>query len=278
MDASGPTVAPWHTFERMQVVVDGIPDPIFVKDLQHRWVAFNAAFCGLLKLPRERLLGGSDPDLFPPDQVEVFWRVDDEVFHGGRSIENEELLTDAHGTVRTIWTRKAPLRDSSQAVIGLVGIITDVTDFKERVRRVERIEAEAKEQGARIAAQEAMLDALMMPIVEVWDGVLLLSLVGELRARRAARAMEELLAAISRTRARHVLIDVTGVPAVDTDVAAALLRTTTAAGLLGCESVLCGIGPEIAQTLVSLDVDFSRVAVCSTVRAGLSRATSLRAR
>jgi rsbT co-antagonist protein RsbR len=264
--------APWQTFERMQIVVDGLPDPIFIKDREHRWVAFNAAFCGLLKLPRERLLGGSDPDLFPSEQAEVFWQMDDAVFAGDRIIENEELLTDAQGVVRTIWTRKSPLRDQHAAVIGLVGTITDVTDFKERVRRVERMEAESAQQLARIAAQEALLDGLTMPIVEVWDGVLLLSLVGELRERRAARALEDLLTAITRTRARHVLIDVTGVPSIDTSVAAGLLRSAQAAGLLGCESVLCGIGPEIAQTLVSLAVDFSRISVCSTVRAGLTRA------
>lgn len=270
--------APWQTFERMQQVVDAIPDPIFVKDSAHRWVALNAAFCGLLKLPRERLLGASDPDIFPSEQAEVFWRVDDEVVLGARTIENEELLTDAHGHLRTIWTRKSPLRDLDHRVIGLVGIITDVTDFKDRVRQVERIEAESKEQCARIAAQDALLDTLSMPIVEVWDGVLLLSLVGELREHRASRAMEELLTAIVRSRARHVLIDVTGVPTVDTAVAAALLRTAHAAGLLGCESVLCGIGPQIAQTLISLAVDFSRVTVCASVRAGLQRAIGGRTR
>lgn len=261
----------WQTYERMQLIVDGIPDPVFVKDLQHQWVVVNTAFCHLLQLPRESLLGHSDPDLFPPEQSAVFWQIDDEVLHQRRSIENEEMLTVA-GAVRTIWTRKTPLYDAALAVVGLVGVITDVTEFKERVRAVERIEAASKELSARLAAQEGMLDAVMMPIVEVWDGVLLLSLVGELRTRRATRAMEELLVAISRSRARQVLIDVTGVPAVDTAVAAALLRTAHAANLLGCESVLCGIGPDIAQTLVSLEVDFSRVIVCSTVRAGLTRA------
>lgn len=262
----------WTSFALLQATIDGLPDPVFVKDRQHRWIAFNAAFCRLLGRTREELLGRSDPDLFPPEQVEVFWRGDDAVFASEGPLENEELLLDGSGVTHTIWTRKFPLRNARGEAYALCGIITDVTAFRERVRRLDRIEAENKEQQATIAAQTALLDALMMPVVEVWEGVLLLSLVGELSERRATRAMEELLAAITRTRARSVLIDLTGVPLVDTAVAGALQRTTRAAGLLGCESVLCGIGPSIAQALVQLDIDLGRAAVCGSVRDGLARA------
>lgn len=266
----------WHSAALLQATLDGIPDPVFVKDRAHRWIALNAAFCALLGLPRERLLGRSDPDLFPPDQVDVFWRVDDLVIRSATQVDNEEQITDGSGRVRTIWTRKIPLRDIGGAVFGLCGIITDVTDLRERLRRVERMEAAAAEEQARIAALAATLDALTVPIVEIWEGVLLISLIGELSARRVDRALNDLLAALARARARWVLIDLTGVPGVDAAVAEALLRATRAAALIGCESVVCGVGPAIARTLAELHLDLGGARTCGTVRAGLALALARR--
>lgn len=274
MAFEAPAIIPadWTDAALLQAALDAIPDPVFVKDRAHRWIAFNAAFCGLLGRSREQLLGRSDPDLFPPEQVEVFWRLDDIVFTGGAANENEESLTGADGLVRTIWTRKYPLRGADGAVLGLCGVITDVTRLRERVREAERKENALREQAAVLAAQTAMLDALALPVVELAEGVLLMSLVGELSQGRAAQAMQTLLGAIQGARARLVLLDLTGMPAVDTAVAAALLRTVQAAGLLGCESVLCGLGPAIARTLVELDVDLGKVTIRASVRDGLAHA------
>jgi rsbT co-antagonist protein RsbR len=262
----------WHGSALLQLTLDAIPDPIFVKDREHRWVAFNDAFCGLLQRSRPELLGRSDPDFFPPEQVEVFWRLDDAVTGGGAPLENEEQLTSATGEVHTIWTRKLPLRNSSGAIVGLCGVITDVTRLRRRMHEAEQLERRNQEQQAVIAAQTAMLDALAMPVVEVWDGVLLMSLIGELSPRRAELAMHGLLTAVTGTRARAVLIDLTGLPAVDAAVAGALTRTVRATALLGCQAILCGLGPQLARTFVDLDLDLDRVPICGSVRTGLTLA------
>lgn len=262
----------WHGSPLLQATLDAVPDPIFVKDRAHRWVAFNDSFCGLLQRSRAELLGRSDPDYFPPEQVEVFWRLDDAVIAGNVAIENEEELTTASGEVRTIWTRKMPLRNAAGAVVGLCGVITDVTQLRRRMQEAEQIERRNQEQQAVIAAQTAMLDALAMPVVEVWDGVLLMSLIGELSPRRADLAMQGLLTAVQSSRARVVLLDVTGLPAADAAIAGALTRTVRATALLGCRAIVCGVGPQIARTLVDLDLDLGHVAVCGSVRSGLTLA------
>jgi rsbT co-antagonist protein RsbR len=262
----------WLSYALLQTTLDTCPDPIFVKDRAHRWVVFNDAFCRLLGRPRGELLGRSDPDLFPPAQVEVFWRLDDALFASGEANENEELLTDADGVVRTIWTRKFPLRSAAGAVIGLCGIIADITQLRRRVRGAERIENELRERAAVLAAQTATLDAIALPIVEVWDGVLLMSLVGELSARRTEQAMHQLLGRISTNRARLVLLDLTGMPVIDAGVAGDLQRTIRAARLLGCDSILCGLGPALATTLVTAGVDLGDVRVCGSVRDALALA------
>src|SRR4051812_14875937 len=124
------TTAWIHSRELLQQIVDVIPSPVFVKDREHRWVIVNKAFCDLMGRSAEELHGRSDDDFFPKEQVRVFWEVDDRVFASGEPIENEELHTDAHGTTRTIVTRKrlVGLGDGTRL---LVGVITDVTRYRE---------------------------------------------------------------------------------------------------------------------------------------------------
>lgn len=256
----------------LQRVLDTIPDPIFVKDRAHRWIAFNGGFCQLVGHSREALLGKSDPDFWLPEQAELFWRMDDLVFDSGEPLENEEPLTGGDGALRTIWTRKYPLRDDEGRVIGLCGVITDITELRARLERVERVEAENREQRAVIAAQADLLAAMLLPVVEVWQGVLLIPLVGELSSQRVAKVQDSVLRAVARTGARFVLLDLTGTPVVDSNVAAALMRTADAAALLGCKSIMCGMGPEIARTVVALQIDFGRIIPCGTLRDGLALA------
>src|SRR5262249_22474363 len=101
---------------------------------------------------------------------------------------------------------------------------------------------------------------------------LLLPLIGVIDSRRAAQVMENLLESIAQARAQIVIIDITGVPMVDTSVASHLVRAVQAAELLGCQSILVGISPEIAQTLVGLGVDFSHITTRATLQNGLEDA------
>src|SRR5437868_5035908 len=166
--------ADWKSFELLQHVIDTIPDPIFVKDLQHRWIVFNHAFCELMGRPYADIIGHSDPDYFPPEQVKVFWEGDDRVVTSGLPNENEELLTQADGSVRVIWTRKLPLKNDRGTPIGNCGIITDISEIHRRQERVATLEAEIQSQLETIQAQGAMLDELSVPVIQVWENILLL--------------------------------------------------------------------------------------------------------
>lgn len=265
-------VPDWKTFPLLQLVLDTIPDPVFVKDREHRWIACNEGFCRLIGQRYDDLIGRSDPDYWPKEQAEVFWRHDDQVFNSGEPNENEEVATGADGVTRTIWTRKFPMKNDEGEVVGLCGIVTDVTLMKGRLREAERIAAENQEQRAIIAAQAALLDRMAMPVLRVGRGVLLMPLVGEINDRRATQALENLLQAVVQHGAEIVILDVTGVPLIDTDVARHLVRAVQAAELLGCRSVLVGIGPEIAKTLVGMEVDFGRITTRGTLESGLAHA------
>lgn len=152
-----------------QALVDAIPDPIFVKDIEHRWVAFNQAFCDLLGRPREELLGRSDFDYSPTDEASVYWATDDEVLHSGQPSINVETHTDARGRRRVIETKKTLLRRSDGRRL-LLGIIRDLTELarardeltlsnRELERMVEERTQELRSTNARLR-HLAFVDAL----------------------------------------------------------------------------------------------------------------------
>jgi rsbT co-antagonist protein RsbR len=113
-------------------------------------------------------------------------------------------------------------------------------------------------------AQEDMLE-LSTPVVKLWDGILALPLIGTLDSARTQVVMETLLEAIVNTNSKVAIIDITGVPTVDTVVAQHLLKTVTAARLMGAECIISGIRPQIAQTIVHLGINLMNISTKATL-------------
>jgi rsbT co-antagonist protein RsbR len=128
------------------------------------------------------------------------------------------------------------------------------------------------QQAAEIEAQRFTIRELGTPILPLYAGVIALPLVGAIDSYRATQVLERLLEAISEKQADIVILDITGVPVVDTSVANYLLQTARAAQLIGAQVVLVGIGAEIAQTLVQLGVNLSQLKVYANLQAGISYA------
>ncbi len=142
-----------------------------------------------------------------------------------------------------------------------VGIIRDISEKKE---------AESK-----ITEQTRLLVDLSTPVLKVWDHVVLLPLIGSIDSDRAVQIIENLLDAIVKTNARVAVIDVTGVSMIDTYVAQNLIKTVSAAEMLGATVLITGITPDVAQTLVKLGIDFSTIRACGPLRAGIAEAMRL---
>jgi rsbT co-antagonist protein RsbR len=116
-----------------------------------------------------------------------------------------------------------------------------------------------------ISRQQQELLELSTPVVRLWDNVLALPLIGTLDSARTQVVMQNLLDAIVETRSDYAIIDITGVPVVDTLVAQHLLKTVAAARLMGADCVISGIRPQIAQTIIHLGVDLSDVITKATL-------------
>ena len=118
-----------------------------------------------------------------------------------------------------------------------------------------------------IKRQQDELLELSTPVVKLWDGILALPIIGTLDSARTQIVMESLLQAIVQTNSHVAIIDITGVPTVDTVVAQHLLKTVTAARLMGADCIISGVRPQIAQTIVHLGINLADVTTKSTMAA-----------
>lgn len=166
-------------------------------------------------------------------------------------------------TEKWFQTTYFPLRDTHGTITHLGSVARDVRAEFEQQQAMETAQQE-------IEAQREMISELSSPVVKVWEGILTVPLVGVIDARRATAITESLLEAIVQHQAERVILDITGVATVDTQVANYLVSAASACRLLGSEVALVGIGSEIAQTLVHLGVDLSTLVTRADLQAGLA--------
>jgi rsbT co-antagonist protein RsbR len=155
----------------------------------------------------------------------------------------QELGSDARALADEIW--------KATTLVDALGLYTTESHQKTR----EQI----------IGEQQREMLELSTPVVQLWDGVLGLPLIGTLDSARTQVVMENLLQRIVDTGARIAVIDITGVPTVDTLVAQHLLKTVAAARLMGADCIISGIRPQIAQTIVHLGLELNTVATKATL-------------
>ena len=166
----------------------------------------------------------------------------------------KELATDTESMAAVTW--------SATELLDKLGLYTT--------------EVYQKSREEVIARQQEELLELSTPVVKLWDGILALPMIGTLDSARTQIVMESLLQRIVETGADIAIIDITGVPTVDTLTAQHLLKTVTAARLMGADCIISGIRPQIAQTIVHLGVDLSAVTTKATLADAFRRALEMR--
>lgn len=159
--------------------------------------------------------------------------------------------------------------------LGLKSMASEISDFPLvdiYDVLIEALAEKRREDERKIKELGEVLSELSTPIVHLWKDVLLVPLIGTLDSQRAQTLVERLLKKIEESKAEVVIIDVTGVPMIDTFVGGFLIEMFGAVKLLGGDVVLCGVKPEIAHTLVKLNIDFSMVVVKRDLESALQYA------
>ena len=143
-----------------------------------------------------------------------------------------------------------------------LGVLLTIKDMTEAVSREQELISLASQLRA---AQEE----LSTPVVQIWDQVLALPLIGSIDSKRAQTITEVMLERIVATQSEIIILDITGVHSVDTNVTSHLLKIVSASRLLGAECVITGIGPDIAQTMIHLGVDLDELTTMVDMQEGL---------
>ncbi len=239
--------------------IDTLDDLFYVLTLEQEFQEWNPQFYEATGYSEDEIGSLSLSQLFPREE----WSDVEEAFE--RTVERQHRHTvqaslETKGGSRIPYEFSfTPLQQNGQAS-GVAGIGRDISMRLEKDRRLNELATEIRTKS--------------MPVVEVWEGVVLTTVVGALDTRQAEMLTEDLLQEIVETEAAVSLIDITGVDAIDTATAQHLIDTINAVNLLGARVVITGISPDIAQTLVQLGIELQNIETQSSLMEGLRRALS----
>jgi rsbT co-antagonist protein RsbR len=265
------TVELTETQRMLQLVLDTIPMGVFWKDQHLRYLGCNQLFARDSGIKSsDKIVGKTDFDLGWADQAELYHFDDRQVMESGTpKLNYEETQTMPDGS--QIWLRisKVPLLDAEGNVTGILGVYDDITDLKTIQAERERLQQEI------IEAQRQAIQELSTPVIPIMDRIIVMPLIGSIDTLRARDITRRLLAGITEQRARVVILDITGVPVVDSGVADHLNKTIQAARLKGARAIVTGISDAVAETVVDLGIDWSGIETLSDLQTGLMAALNI---
>lgn len=244
-------------------LLESAPDAMVIMASDGRIALANAQTDRMFGYRREDLIGREIEMLIPPrfrgghERHRTGFFADPQRRQMGVGLELWGLRRD--GTEFPVDVSLSPLRTDEGVLVSAA--IRDITERREQEQRLRRQHDEIME--------------LSTPVIQVWDKVLTLPVIGTLDSARAARLTEGLLFKIAETQAEVIIFDISGVPTIDTQVAQHLLSTVQAAALMGTVSIMCGVRPETAQSMVHLGIELGRLRSRTTLRHALQLALTL---
>ncbi|KYF83090.1 hypothetical protein BE17_43520 [Sorangium cellulosum] len=259
-----------------QMILDNIVDGVVVSDRDGKILYSNPAAETLLKATIDSVSpdGWSDrygfyrtdeQTPFPPDELPVARALQGEV------VVAQEIFfrhsTNPAGGWLVVSARPVMANDGS--FFGAVGVFRDISERKRWEKQLEQQLAREKERNDALERLRLTVQQLSTPILEIWDEVLVLPIIGVLDTRRSGEMTDQLLEEITRKQCRFVIVDVTGVEIVDSSTADQLLRLVSAVELLGARCMLTGVRPAVAQTLTTLRVDLGPMLTLRNLKHGL---------
>ncbi len=264
-----------------RTVIDNLPVGVLVASPKREWLIYNkeatrntggpmtAADGDVAKVYGVFKADGVTP--LPTDETALIRCL------RGVAAEEEIVIRNARieGELR-VDVKFIPLQDEKGEVYAALGTTQDITRQRKLeadllTRNQELAESEEAKSGL-IERLRYAVDELSNPILEVWDDVLVMPIIGLVDSRRIADMVQRLLAEVTRTQASFVIVDLTGVEIVDTKTADHLIKLMKKVEIVGARCVLTGIRPAVSETLVDIGVDFGRVMTLRNLKHGLREA------
>ncbi len=240
-----------------RLLVESVTDyAIVMLDPEGHVVSWNPGAERIKGYTQDEIMGKHFSCFYPPEAVErgvPEMELKAAAKHGRFEDEGWRVRKDG----QRFWANVviSALRDSGGKLRGFSKVTRDLTERKQAEERIQQQSREIME--------------LSTPVMQVWEGVVVAPLIGSLDSQRTQQFMERLLERIVETNSPVALVDIMGVPTIDTQTAQHLIETVSAVRLLGAQVVLTGVRPAIAQTLVHLGIDLSGIVTRSSLAAGL---------
>lgn len=254
------------TLERdmLRALLDMLPDFTYARDADLRFIYSNKAHIELMGAGNlDNVRGKKDRDFFVSQDAEQFEVDDRAALHNpDQIIDVEESVTLQDGSPGWRHSLKKAFVQEDGTVAGLIGVSRDITAYK-------RAQQEIEEKEDVIRTQKRVLDEISVPVIPIADEIVILPLLGDIDSQRATLIMRTLLEGIREYDADIVIIDITGVPLVDTGVAAHFSRSIQAAKLKGATTIITGVSEAVAETIVDLGIDWSGIETLPSLQEGL---------
>ncbi|WP_437284596.1 STAS domain-containing protein [Sorangium sp. So ce406] len=245
--------------EHARVFVTYTPAAVAMFDRNMCYVLASHQWIADFGLKDTDITGRNHYELFP--EIPEHWRaIHRRCLAGASEGNDEEPFPRADGRVDWVRWKIFPWHTASGEIGGIM-LFTEVITERKRLEDTLRMQART-------------LVELSTPIVPMSHGVLVLPLVGVLDAARAQQMMDSLLSKVVERQARVAIIDVTGVPHIDSSSASALLQVARAVRLLGAQVVMTGIRPEVSRAMVGLDIDLAGIVTRRDLQSGIAFATA----
>lgn len=241
-------------------ILEQIPTPVMAVDKELRLIYMNKASLELLGKTEEEVVGKFCYDIVHSSHCSTENCCMLKSLESGETCSDRAELNSRNGTILVEYFA-VPLKTEGGEVIGGLEFAVDITaqaQYEERLRE-----------------QNQTIRLMSTPTIKLWEGVLVLPVVGVIDSMRAQNMMETMLNRIVETYSKVIILDIQGVAAVDTAVANHLIKITKATKLLGCECILSGISPAVAQTIINLGIDMNAIKTKSTLSDALSEALSI---
>jgi len=248
-------------------------DPLVTISPKGKVTDVNEAAVKITGISRKELIGSDFSNYFTePDKAREGYQ---RVFADGFVTDYPLTIRHKDGHVIEVLYNASVYRDAKGNVAGVFAAARDITVQKKTEAELAKTNAALQGQiEERRRAERAILE-LSTPVLQLREGLLILPIIGILDSQRARQLTEQLLNSIRNNRAKVAVVDITGVAAVDSKVANHLLQTAEAARLMGATVILTGLSPEVAQSLVSIGVDLSRLITVGDLQGGIVEADRL---